>query len=126
MWEKPKPGFWQNHQIDYHSFTEGNPTKLRVVPYNTDGQITSLRDLMTSKVAIEEICRDHPAFPFPTNDANSLVIFTGKGKPFDNIEVNQHGIPRTIPIAVKNAGSKKLSNCNLYRVYVENDSQRTL
>jgi hypothetical protein len=123
MWEKPKPVFWKNYQIDYLSFTEGDPTKLRVVPNNTDGQITSLRDLMTSKAAIEEICRD-PSLR--TNDANSLVIFTGKGKPFDNIEVNQHGIHRTISIGAKNVGSKKVSNCNLYRVYVENDSQKTL
>ena len=126
MWEQPKPAFWNNHQIDYYSFTDGDPTKLRVVPHNTSGQITSLRDLMTSRAAIEKICRD-PSVNLPTNDANSLVVFTGKGEPFDKIEVNQHGIHRTIFIGVKNVGSKKVSNCNFYRVYVahNNDSKKT-
>ncbi len=127
MWEKPKPDFWKNYQIDYLSFTDGDPKKLRVVPYNTNGQITSLRDLMTSRAAIEKICRD-PSVNLPTNDANSLVVFTGKGEPFDKIEVNQHGIHRTIFIGVKNVGSKKVSNCNFYRIYLAftNVSQKTL
>ncbi len=25
MWEKPKPDFWKNYQIDYLSFTDGDP-----------------------------------------------------------------------------------------------------
>jgi hypothetical protein len=127
MWEKPKPSFWQNYKIDVDSFTGGDPTKLRVIPYNTNGQTTSLRDLMTSRAAIEEICRD-PALTFPTNDKNSLCVFTGRGEPFDKIEVNQHGIHRTIYIGVKNIGSKKVSNCNFYRLYLAftNDSQKTL
>jgi hypothetical protein len=114
MWEKPKPAFWQNYQIDYLSFTEGDPTKLRVVPYNTNGQITSLRDLMTSKFAVEQLCRDQ-SLAIPTNDANSIAIVTGTGKPFDQVEVNQHGVHHTISIGVKNVGSKNVTNCNFYR-----------
>jgi hypothetical protein len=127
MWEKPKPGFWQNFKIDFDSFTGGDPTKLRVIPLNTSGQITSLRDLMTSKAAIEEICRA-PSINLRTNDANSLVVFTGKGEPFDRIEVNQHGIHRTISLGAKNVGSKKISNCSFYRIYLAstNDSQKTV
>ena len=69
-----------------------------------------------------------PSLNLPTNDANSLVIFTGKGEPFDKIEVNQHGTHRTIFIGVKNVGSKKVSNCNFYRTYLsfKNNSQKTL
>ncbi len=127
MWEKPKPAFWQNYQIDYLSFTEGDPTKLRVVPYNTNGQITSLRDLMTSKFAVEQLCRDQ-SLAIPTNDANSIAIVTGTGKPFDQVEVNQHGVHHTISIGVKNVGSKKETNCSFYRTYLAftNDSQKTL
>jgi hypothetical protein len=127
MWEQPKSTFWKNHQIDYLSFTDGDPTELRVVPSNTSGQITSLRDLMTSRSAIDEICRD-PSLELPTNDKKSLSIFIGKGEPFEKIEVNRHGTHRTIFIGVKNVGSKKISNCNFYRIYVahNNDSRKTL
>jgi hypothetical protein len=129
LWEKPPAAFWKNNHLDYLSFTDSDPTKLRVVPSNTSGQTTSLCDLMTSRAAVDAICQDQSiASTLPTNDANSLCIVTGTGEPFDHVEVNQYGVHHTISVGIKNVGSKKITNCNFYRTYVgfTGDSQKTL
>ena len=128
LWEKPVPSFWKNYHIDYSSFAKGDAAKLRVIPSDTGGQTTSLRDLMTSKAAVDTLCRDQSiASELPTNDANSLCIITGTGKPFDHVEANQFGVHHTISVGIKNVGSKKITNCNFYRTYIAftNDTQKT-
>jgi hypothetical protein len=91
--------------------------------------IPSLRDLMTSRAAVDDICDDQfIADILPTNDANSLCIAIGNGEPFDHIDVNQHGVHHTIAVGVRNVGSKKITNCKFYRTYVgfTGDSGKTL
>jgi hypothetical protein len=129
LWEKQEPAFWKSNQVDYLSFTDADAKKLRVVPRNTSGQVTSLRELMTSRAAVEVICRDEALAPsLPTNDANALRIAVGVGAPFDDIAVNEYGVHHTIRVGIKNAGSKRIANCNFFRIYVAftNDHQKTL
>jgi hypothetical protein len=126
LWERPDANFWQNNRIDYLSFTGDDPAKLHAVPNETGGQVTSLRELMTSRVMVETICEE--SRELPTNDANSLRIMTGTGEPFDRIQVNQYGVHHTIYVNVTNAGSKRITNCKFYRTYIAftNDNQKTL
>jgi len=88
LWERAEPSFWKNNQIGYLSFTDHDPTKLCAVPRDTGGQVISLRELMTSRVAIDGISTDGLLC---TNDANALRIVTGTGEPFDKIVVNEYG-----------------------------------
>jgi hypothetical protein len=129
LWEQTPPAFWRHHHLDYLSITDGDASKLRIVPSDTSGQITTLRDLMTSKAAVELLCQDPLlAGMFPTNDANSLTFLTGRGKRFDHVVANQHGVHHTIFVGVKNVGAKKVTNCNVYRTYLAftNDSGKSL
>jgi hypothetical protein len=61
-------------------------------------------------------------------DKNALQIITGNGDPFDRIDVNKYGVHRTISLAAKNCGSKKIANCYVYRTYVSilDDSDKVL
>jgi hypothetical protein len=129
LWEKSDPTFWKTNQLDYLSFTDAEPKKLSAVPYGVGGQIVSLRELMTSRAAVERICADQSiAESIPTNNANALRILTGTGEPFDRVVANQYGVQHTIYAAITNVGSKRISNCNFYRTYVAftNDSEKTL
>lgn len=125
LWEKAEPSFWQNNQISYFSFTDGGPQKLCAVPRDTGGQVISLRELMTSRAVVDAISTKDLLC---TNDANSLRILTGTGKPFDTIEVNEYGEHHTICVQVTNVGSKFISNCKFYRTYIRftDDKQKTL
>lgn len=125
LWEKSAPAFWKSHQIDYHSFTDGEPTKLCAVPRDTGGQVISLRELMTNRATVDAISAKEL---LPTNDANSLRILTGDGAPFVEIAVNKYGEHRTISVGVTNVGSKRISNCKFYRTYVQftDDNQKTM
>ncbi len=125
LWEKAEPPFWKSNQISYHSFTDGDPRKLCAVPRDTGGQVISLRELMTSRAAIDAIPTEELLC---TNDANALRILTGKGEPFDHIEVNKYGEHHTIVVCVTNVGTKRISNCQFYRTHIQftDDNQKTL
>ena len=116
LWEKAEPSFWKNNQISYLSFIDHDPKELCAVPRDTGGQVVSLRELMTSVVAIDEISTDNLLC---TNDANSLRIVTGVGEPFDNVVINEYGEHHTISVCVVNVGSKQITNCKFYRAYIK-------
>jgi hypothetical protein len=126
LWERPDAQFWNHHRIDYLSVTGGNSTELHAVPMDASGHAMSLRELMTSRAAVDSICRD--ATEPPSNDVNSLGFVTGTGEPFDHIDVNQYGVHHTIYVGIKNSGSKRITNCKFYRTYVAftNDREKTL
>ena len=49
---------------------------------------------------------------------DALQIVTGNEEPFDHVEVNDHGIHRTISVAVVNVGDGRLTNCIIRRKYI--------
>jgi hypothetical protein len=51
-------------------------------------------------------------------DRQWLQIAVGNDELFDHLEVNNYGVHRTISLAAKNNGSKKIANCNFYRTYI--------
>jgi hypothetical protein len=55
LWENPGNDFWRHNQIEYISFTDADPVRLRAVPINTSGQVVSLRELMTNRGAVDAL-----------------------------------------------------------------------
>jgi hypothetical protein len=55
LWENAGGDFWRHNQIEYMSFTDGDPVQLRAVPINTSGQVVSLRELMTSRATVDAL-----------------------------------------------------------------------
>jgi hypothetical protein len=57
LWELSPPDFWKHHQIDYESFLQADPRVLHALPCEA-GSTISMRELMTSKAAVEAFCED--------------------------------------------------------------------
>jgi hypothetical protein len=55
LWELSPPDFWKHHQIDYESFLQADPRMLHALPCEA-GSMVSMRELMTSKAAVEAFC----------------------------------------------------------------------
>jgi hypothetical protein len=55
LWELMPAEFWKHHQIDYESFLQADPRMLHALPCDA-GSTTSLRELMTSKAAVDAFC----------------------------------------------------------------------
>lgn len=60
--------------------------------------------------------------------AHVLKIVVGPGQPFERVDVNEHGVHRTLLLGIKNVGADKASNCRFYRTYISslNDSDKAL
>jgi hypothetical protein len=56
LWEKPPNDFWKHNKIEYESFLDADPIKLKAIPIATSGQTVSLRDLMTSQATVDTLC----------------------------------------------------------------------
>jgi hypothetical protein len=55
LWELAPAEFWKQHQIDYESFLQADPHMLHALPCDA-GSTVSLRELMTSKAAVDAFC----------------------------------------------------------------------
>jgi hypothetical protein len=55
LWELAPADFWKHHQIDYESFLQADPRMLHALPCDA-GSMVSLRELMTSKAAVDAFC----------------------------------------------------------------------
>jgi hypothetical protein len=84
----------------------------------------------TDELAIQRMAGGRDEAQQGTNNqsrtAHSLRIIVGNGKPFERVDVNEHGEHRTLFLGVKNVGASKVSNCCFYRTYISslNDKQK--
>jgi hypothetical protein len=56
LWELAPSGFWRHYQVDYQSFLKADPKLLHALPCNGVGHAAAIRELMTSRAAVEEFC----------------------------------------------------------------------
>jgi hypothetical protein len=56
LWELTSSEFWRHHQVDYESFLEADPRMLHALPCNGSAPAAPLRELMTSRTAVDAFC----------------------------------------------------------------------
>jgi hypothetical protein len=56
LWELASPEFWRHHEVDYESFLQADPRTLHALPCNGATPALSLRELMTSRAAVDAFC----------------------------------------------------------------------